>query len=169
MKLEEIKVDAARPQIYVLVGIPGSGKSTWMGKFIASSAAPFTVISSDAIIEAKAAAEGLNYSQGFDKFIGAATGACKQNFRTALNNRENIIYDQTNISAKKRRGILSQLPQEYRKVAVVFDVPDAVLKQRLQDREKATGKHIPEFVLKDMFSRWEQPSKLEGFDEIIKV
>lgn len=178
MKLQEIKpeIEVERnktnvliPKIYVLCGIPGSGKSTWVKSKVASSPEPYTVVSSDAVIEAKAAAEGLTYTQGYEKFIGAATGACKQNFRTAANNRENIIYDQTNISVNKRKGILSQLPSGYHKVAVVFDVPDAVLKKRLEDREKATGKHIPEFVLKDMFSRWQAPSKVEGFDEIIKV
>lgn len=157
------------PEILVLVGVPGSGKSTWIRQFTASSQKQYVVISSDDILEKIAAEKGLTYSDVHKDYIGQATGQAKATFRQAMNNRANIIWDQTNVSKKKRRGILQQLPKDYIAKAVVFNTEDAVVKDRLQKRAKETGKHIPDFVMKDMYSRWEAPTRDEGFAEIIKA
>lgn len=157
------------PEAIVLVGVPGSGKSTWINQFLASSNKQYVVLSSDAVIEEIAAAKGLTYADVFKDSIGIATGRVKARFREAMNNRENFIIDQTNVSKKKRRGIIQQLPKGYIAKAVVFNTEDSVVKERLKTRAAATGKHIPDFVMKDMYDRWETPTRDEGFAEIIKA
>lgn len=157
------------PELYVLIGVPGSGKSTWVEQHKASSAKEFAVVSSDAELERIASEKGLKYTDVYTDYIGLATSKAKQTFREAIASRSNIIYDQTNVSKKKRRGILQQMPTEYIKVAVVFNTEDKEVQRRLIERAELTGKHIPDFVMKDMYGRWEAPTRDEGFDRIIKA
>lgn len=157
------------PEIIVMTGLPASGKSTWRDSFLAKSPKEYVIISSDDEIEQMAAADGTTYSAGFDKYIGKATAITKQKFREAVNSGSNIIWDQTNLSPKKRRSILDQVPDTYRKVAVVFEITDAELKQRLEKRERETGKHIPPQVMKNMANSYLPPTKQEGFDKITFV
>lgn len=158
-----------KPSIYVLVGVPGSGKSTWTDNFLGTTDLPFVVVSSDMVLDAIAKEKGLTYSDVFSEFIDFATSKAKQTFRDAIVEGTSIIYDQTNLSKKKRKGILQQTPKNYHKVAVVFDTDAEEVERRLVMREQATGKHISKKLLSDMYSRWETPTVDEGFDVIIKV
>lgn len=165
MKLQDIK---EQPIIYVLIGLPGSGKSTWTRAKM-SDGNDYVVVSSDDIIEQLGAAENMNYSQAFQKFAGQATGMMKQVAKDAFAAGRNVIWDQTNMSKKKRRGILQQVPKNYIKVAVDFDVDDKELFRRLDARAKATGKNIPTDVVLSMAKSYEPPTRDEGFDKIIKM
>lgn len=167
MKLRQLREQSDQPTIIVMIGLPGSGKSTWRDNLIASSDVDYVIVSSDDEIERLGKADGMNYTQAFDKYVGSATKIMKEKFREAVNNDENIIWDQTNLSPKKRRGILQQVPRHYRKIAVAFEVTDQELEDRLSRREKETGKHIPPKVIKDMAQSYVPPTKQEGFDEVI--
>lgn len=164
MKINEIAAQDG-PTAYILVGLPGSGKSTWTNKM--ASKMDFVVVSSDDIIEKFAKEEGKTYSEVFDKYVGRATGMMKQAFREAVEQNRNIVWDQTNMSQKKRRGILQQLPSHYRKVAVVFNVDDRVLQDRLDKRARDTGKSIPDHIIKSMAQSYQEPTKAEGFDSVV--
>ena len=122
MKLSNIKEFESRPEILVLIGLPGVGKSTFINKNYNNH----VIISSDNIIEKYAKEEGKTYSDVFHNYIGRATSEMKEDFQRAIENNENIIWDQTNLTKKKRRGILNQIPSHYKKIAVVFDVPDKI-------------------------------------------
>ena len=150
-----------------MIGVPGSGKSTWIRQNLAGS--DYVVVSSDDIIDKIAAEQGINYSQAFDANIGFASGEMKRIFADAIKNNKNIVWDQTNVSKKKRRSILTQVPSNYYKIAVVFETDDKEVYRRLKDRAEKTGKNIPDHVIKSMYASWQAPSLDEGFDEIIKV
>jgi len=167
MKVEDAQ--RTRPKIFVLVGLPGSGKSTWTAKFLAKSEEPYSVISSDDVIEEFAKKEGKTYTEVFKDYIGQATMIVKERFRNAVKNKDNIIWDQTNMNVKKRKSILQQLPPEYVKTAVIFSVGENELYRRLNARAELTGKTIPDFVIKDMTRNYQAPTKQEGFDNILRV
>ncbi len=171
MKMNQLRIDESnRPELIVLVGVPASGKSTWTKHFTASSTKQYNVVSSDAVIEQVAAERGITYSQAFSDAIGFATAKTKQNLRQAFESGDNIIYDRTNVSKKSRRGLLDRAKQYgYRAIAVEFKTEDKVVEQRLKTRFEETGKGIPPEVMKDMYAKWEAPSREEGFDEIIKA
>lgn len=157
-----------KPKIYVLVGAPNCGKTTWTKQFLSNQKEDYVIISSDDIIEELSAKDGLNYSHGWAKYINQATSMMKQNFYNAVKNGQNIIYDQTNMSSKKRMSILQGL-DNYEKIAVVFECDTKTLFQRNKQRAEKTGKFIPEDVIINMLTRYTPPSKKEGFDKIIKI
>ncbi len=151
--------------IIVLVGLPGSGKSTYVNKLLEENIG-YVVISTDNIIENEAVRLGKTYSEVFKITIDSATKQASQNFQTSIKDCKNIIYDQTNLSLNKRKSILNQLLKNYNKIAIVFDIPLDTIKERLLKREKETGKIIPLNIIEDMQKRFEMPTLEEGFDEI---
>jgi|AntDeeMinimDraft_5_1070356.scaffolds.fasta_scaffold45637_2 predicted kinase len=161
--------DAQRPEIIVMIGLPGSGKSTWRDRMLAQTDIDYVIVSSDDEIERLSEADGMDYTSGFGKHVGQATHIMKQKFREAVNNGKSIIWDQTNLTPKKRRGILRKVPDDYYKIAVSFEVDDQELEDRLAKRERETGKHIPAKVMGDMAKSYIPPTKQEGFDEVIFV
>lgn len=159
-----------RPELIVMVGLPGSGKDYWIDRYIkANPTKKYYVASSDAIIDAIAAKQGKTYSDVFDSAVKGATRQMNSEIAEAISRRENIIWNQTNMALKKRSTILSQFPKEYIKKAVVVSTHPDVHKQRLKNRAETTGKSIPDFVMKNMRDTYVEPTKQEGFDEIIYV
>ena len=150
----------------MMVGVPGSGKST----FIATQNFDWNntmVISTDAIIDKRAAAQGKTYSDVFQSEIKSATTEMNQNLRNAISNKMDIVWDQTNLTAKSRASKLAQIPRDYRKIAVFFPTPnEKELARRLASRP---GKNIPLSVVSNMISQIQPPTTAEGFDEVITV
>lgn len=163
MKIKQlIAEETHQPELVVMVGLPGSGKST----VIRQRYPNHVVVSSDDIIEKLADADGKTYDEVFKQYIGRASGEMKSTFKNAVKNDENIVWDQTNLSKKKRRGILQQIPDHYRVVAVVFNIPDKVRAERAGQR---TGKTIPDHIMKSMERSYNPVTKDEGFDNIIEI
>lgn len=162
-----ILTDITQPIAIILIGLPGSGKSTWIKNNIDIN--NYAIISSDDILEKIAKEKNLTYDAVWKDYIGAATGKMKTQFNDSIAAKVNIVVDQTNLSKKKRKGILQKLPSDYYKIAVVFDVLDNELYRRLDDRAKTTGKTISKNVIMDMGKRYESPSLDEGFNKIIRV
>jgi predicted kinase len=149
------------PTLYMLVGVPGSGKSTW----IKNNDHDAVVLSTDNYIERAAEKQGKTYSEVFQDAIGNANTQMEKDLLQAVRNERDIIWDQTNLTAKSRKSKLSRIPKSYKKVAVYFTVPPD-LRDRLAGRP---GKTIPEPVIISMINQLQPPTKEEGFDEIVAV
>lgn len=159
-----------KPIAYILVGVPGSGKSTWIETaeispgFLPQSWA--SIISTDKHVEAYAKKQNKTYSEVFDSVIKGATVMMLEELNAAIAVRGHIIWDQTNVSVKTRAQKLRML-KGYKKIAVVFPTPDAEeLQLRLDSRK---GKHIPKQVMQSMIDSFIMPTLEEGFDDIIVV
>lgn len=166
MKLSEVK--NKRAVIYVLVGLPGSGKSTWVQNN-SHELGDFAYISTDKHLEDMAKEQNLTYNQSFNVNFKEADKRNKESLLNAIKHNKNIVWDQTNMGSAKRRKILNQIPNNYTKIAVVFSVDDEELHKRLETRHKETGKYISKNVIDEMKNRYEEPSYEEGFTEIRKV
>ncbi len=158
--------DNSQPVAYVLVGLPGSGKTTWINNRM-NKDDDYVVISSDDEIEKYAKSQGLTYSDVFSDYVKTATSLMQTNLQNAIRSNSSIIWDQTNMSSKKRKGIVQQIPKHYNKIAVVFELGREELENRLNKREKETGKHIPLHVIDNMEMNFTMPTEDEGFNRII--
>ena len=167
MLLNEIAGE--QPEAKMLVGVPGSGKSTYIAKL--KEEKPWVVLSTDDLLDEVATKNGLSYSEAFAKHYKSVETQFFQNLKTAINAGKDIIIDQTNISPASRAKKLRLFPSTYRKTAVVFHVDDddEELQRRLDKRAKETGKVIPAHVVANMKKSFVEPSKSEGFSEIIHV
>jgi predicted kinase len=150
-------------KLYVLVGVPAAGKSTWVKNQVWAKDIP--VVSTDHFVEEYAKQQGKTYSEVFQEYMPIAVKLMANQALICQANNLDIIWDQTSCSVATRAKKIRMLPNYY-KIAVVFKTPPTVeLKERLASRP---GKNIPWEVVSDMAQKLEvePPTKEEGFDEI---
>lgn len=158
------------PALIMMCGLPCSGKSTWIKTFVENSTLDWTVISSDNIIDEMCEKEGVTYSEGFSRFVSAAGQEMNRRAKQAFAEGKNIIWDQTNLTVKSRRGKLkTAVEKSYDIGAVVFNVDPKIIKQRNIKRSEEIGKFIPEQVIANMESSFVAPTREEGFKTIVSV
>jgi predicted kinase len=145
--------------LVVMVGIPGSGKSTYLDK-LGSDA---FVYSTDQIVD-RLVASGTSFKDAFSP----AKKEMNKRLREALDNGRNIVWDQTNLSVGKRKSILGRVPPEYRRECVCFvKPPDPIELNLLRQRVRArTVRYIPTEAMDRMIGDYVRPSIQEGFDKI---
>lgn len=149
------------PKLYVLIGVPGSGKTTWVQN--QNWAGDCAIVSTDAIVEEYARSVGRTYTEVFQEYMPQAVEIMAAQVVQAREQGQDIIWDQTSTSVASRRRKFQMLP-DYYAIAVVFGVPDhQELSRRLASRP---GKTIPAEVVQDMIARFEYPTESEGFSEI---
>jgi predicted kinase len=147
--------------LYVLVGIPCSGKSTWAAnqEWISDCA----YISTDVHVEAYAKQMGKTYTEVFAQYMSTAVNLMTNEVIAAHKNNKDIVWDQTSTTIASRRKKLVMLP-EYAAIAIVFTQPGTdELMKRLASRP---GKTIPLNIVTNMIDGFELPTEDEGFTEI---
>ncbi len=148
-----LRIGYARPTFIMLVGIPGSGKSTYAKEQVNEFTKHF---SSDAI------RKELYGDENCQDDPSRVFNLMQQRTIEALRNGYDVIYDATNITRKSRKAILSQLPAYVEKKCVVVWVPIDYCIKRDSERERTVG----EAVINKMLQRFEAPFYDEGFDNI---
>jgi predicted kinase len=149
------------PKCYQLIGVPGSGKSTWVKDQIWTLG--LTVVSTDAFVEEYAREHGKTYSEVFTEYMPTAVKLMADHVVKAREQGQDIIWDQTSTTVKSRARKFNMLP-DYEHIAVVFRTPEHTeLMRRLISRP---GKEIPDHVIASMIASWEEPTLEEGFKEI---
>jgi predicted kinase len=146
---------------YQLIGVPGSGKSTWVDT--QNWALACAKVSTDKWVEIYAKEVGRTYSEVFVDFMPTAVDLMAKEVVAARELGRDIIWDQTSVSVKSRKRKFSML-RDYEHIAVVFKTPEHTeLMRRLASRP---GKDIPEHVIASMIAGFEMPTEEEGFKEI---
>ena len=151
----------SQPKLYVLVGVPGSGKSTWINS--QEWAKNCAIVSTDAHVENYANTVGQTYSEVFRDYMPYAVKLMADDVVRARSEGKDIIWDQTSTTVTSRKKKFNMLPNYYA-IAVVFRTPpESELTKRLASRP---GKTIPWSVVSGMINIFEMPSEAEGFKEI---
>jgi predicted kinase len=149
------------PKCYQLVGVPGSGKSTWIKN--QDWTEDCVIVSTDEFVEDYAKEVGSTYSDVFDEYMPTAVKLMADKVVRAREAGKDIIWDQTSTTVKSRARKFNML-RNYEHIAVVFKTPDRdELDVRLSGRP---GKHIPKSVVDSMIENFEMPDEEEGFKEI---
>ena len=150
-------------KLYVLVGVPGSGKSSWHcdQEWLREAA----YISTDRYVEEYAKNMGKTYSEVFNEVMPECVKYMTGDVVHAREASRDIVWDQTSTTVASRQKKFAMLPG-YHAIAVVFRTPPRdELDQRLQSRYDS-GKIIPRAVVDSMIENWQEPTLEEGFQEI---
>ena len=152
------------PKCYVLVGPPGSGKSTWVKN--QKLVNDYVYVSTDMHVEAYAKAQGKTYSEVFKEYMPKAIRRMHQDICNAKAASSDIIWDQTNTTVASRAKKFQMLP-DYEMIAVEMSfVPIPELFRRVNSRP---GKEIPKSVMYSMIEGYQEPTLEEGFSRIIRL
>ena len=153
------------PKCFQLVGVPASGKTTWIKKQV--WALGYHIVSTDFWVELEAARLRKTYSEIFTEYMPTAVNLMAANVVSIREMGNDIIWDQTSTTVESRARKFRMLP-EYEHIAVVFETPEpAELSRRLDSRRP--GKTIPQEVMEAMIENFQFPMFEEGFKEIWRV
>jgi tRNA uridine 5-carbamoylmethylation protein Kti12 len=158
----------SEPICTVMVGLPAMGKSTLIEGMHKSDA---FIYSTDKFIEDAASHFGITYDEAFEDNIKNATVSMNALLDTAIKEKNDVIFDQTNLGVGKRRKIINRMKQAGYQVRCDCIVPPEEghfsdlkdWKYRLANRP---GKTIPDEVLSNMYKSFVMPTIEEGFDMI---
>lgn len=154
------------PVCTVMVGLPALGKSTYIQRIATHET---WVYSTDDYIEAYAEEHGTTYNKAFELAIKLATKANNDRLEQMIDQRVDVIWDQTNLTPRKRKSIIDRMSAAGYEVNCVCLMPpteaddDKVWKTRLAQRP---GKVIPPHILSSMEQSFVVPSLEEGFNRI---
>ena len=142
------------PKLVLIVGIPGSGKTTYAKSYIKQYSGVH--LSSDFIRKELYGDESI---QGSPNEVFALM---QKRTVEALNDGRSVVYDATNVTRKDRAGIIAACPKFVQIEAHVVWAPIKTCIERDAARERTVGKTVIDRMLK----RFQPPFHDEGIDEI---
>jgi predicted kinase len=162
----------SEPICTVMVGLPACGKSTLVEKeraIYTGIDVPVFVYSTDNLIEEWAAGQGWSYDFAFAKYIDRATGEMNRLLDEAIREKRDIIWDQTNLGAKKRAKIVNRMRNAGYRVeceCILFPAGDSQWEDWQHRMSSRPGKTIPDSVIESMMDSFVKPTVDEGFDAV---
>lgn len=143
--------------LIMLIGLPGAGKS--MAAHQMADLYHGTVFSSDEY------RKKLFGDASIQDNHQAVFAALHNDIFTALRNGENVIYDATNVVAKRRIAFLQELDKQKIMCAKVAYVIPCLIEDCIA-HDHARDRHVGEEVIKRMEHSFEFPQYFEGWNEI---
>lgn len=153
-----------KPKLIIMVGIPGSGKSTFAQNYIKDANNMSTVwVSRDEV----------RYSliSGTDEYFAKEKDVFKifvKKINTALAEGKDAIADATHINAQSRKKLLSSITVP--DIQIEACVMETSLQECLANNEKREGRaRVPKAAILRMYRQFEYPTFSEGFSSILNV
>jgi len=145
-----------KPELIVLVGLPGSGKTTWKEKQLWLNPEYSSVCPDD--IRQELTGDISDQSKNNEVFSLAFIRT-----KNHLNTGQSVIFDSTAYSAQNRKALIDIGKSTGALVkAVVLSVPVDLCKKRNAQRLRT----VPADVIDRMNSKFSIPSTDEGFDAV---
>lgn len=139
----------------MMVGLPGSGKSLRAKNLAVKENA--IIHSSDTLRQELFGDE--NTQDNNEELFKELHRRIKQD----LKGEQNVIYDATNISYKRRKAFLEELKKiNCEKICYLVATPY----EKCLDQNKSRKRQIPEYVIKKMYLSFYIPQYYEGWDKI---
>lgn len=148
--------------LYITVGLPGSGKSTYAKEFIKGKDVEY--LSSDSLRAV--------YGKGEDDqtVTPIVFGHIKKKVDEFLKDGKNVMVDATSVNRRERSDYINSAKKYGAKVvAIVFKMDRQGLIERNKKRGEQGGRVVPDWVIDKMLNKYEEPNYNEGIDVIIYV
>lgn len=141
-------------EMIILVGLPASGKSSLSKKLVRDNYLSNT-----------------NNIQIINQDMLKTLDKCLVETNKYLSNNINIIIDRTNPTIKDRKKFIDLAKKyNYKLTCIIINInKDLALHNNYYRAYKNKTELIPNIVYNSFIKYYEQPSKLEGFDNIINV
>lgn len=139
---KDIKKSPTRPRVYMMVGLPASGKSTQSKWF-----------------------EGLHAKFVSQDLCNGSKSQARKQLENLLEQGETIVVDDTNYNREVRSEIID-LAKRYNPVnltAIYMDVD----KQTCLERNKTRQNKVPDVAIHTIAKKFEPPTLDEGFTDIL--
>ena len=148
--------------LYITVGLPGSGKSTYVKNFIKDKDIEY--LSSDSLRAV------YGKSEEDQTVTPLVFGHIKRKVDEFLKDGKNVLVDATSVNRKERSDYINTAKKYGAKVvAIVFKMDRQGLIDRNKKRGEEGGRVVPDWVIDKMLAKFEEPSYSEGIDVMIYV
>ena len=148
--------------LYITVGLPGSGKSTYVKNFIKNKDIEY--LSSDSLRAV------YGKSEEDQTVTPLVFGHIKRKVDEFLKDGKNVLVDATSVNRKERSDYINTAKKYGAKVvAIVFKMDRQGLIDRNKKRGEQGGRVVPDWVIDKMLAKFEEPSYDEGIDVMIYV
>ncbi len=145
--------DDSRGTVYMMCGVPGSGKDTYIRKNLAS----LSQVSLDNVRKEL----DIDFRDNQGLVIQTAENACKVHLRK----KEDFVFNATNITRQLRKKWIDLFADYKAKIVIVFI--NSSLKQALaQNRQRTAEKLLKDNVIEQYFQKFELPDLTECYEII---
>jgi predicted kinase len=149
--------------LYVLVGISGTGKSTFVDRFLKTHP-DITVYSSDKLRAV------LGKDESDQSVSGQVFSTIFYNLDRDLKSNKNVMVDATSLTVKDRKKYIDIAKKHNAKIiAYVLERDKQTILANQKARSFSGGRFVPSDVIEKMFLKYKRPITDEGFDEVILV
>ncbi|GMH42486.1 hypothetical protein BSKO_10405 [Bryopsis sp. KO-2023] len=162
-------------EVLMLVGLPGSGKTSWALDHVKKHPEKRYIILGNSLVEEHMRIpekKKQNMLTRFGHLETLVTEVFNELLDRATAYPRNYILDQTNVYANARvRKLKPFMLAGFRRKAVVFVIPDEVLFRRQQKQHVEEGKFVPDQEIAEMKANFNPPviGKFPNFDEVTYV
>lgn len=145
--------------LYVMVGVPGSGKSTWVKAHKGNA----TYVSRDEV-RFSMVAEDEEY---FSKENAVFAEYCRR-INEALSKGEDVFADATHLNKASRRKLLNNVKgyEELHAIVMMTDCAESISRN---DNRTGTRAFVPHSDIRRMANQFEMPETSEGFNSILII
>lgn len=165
-QLKKLISNCNKPCVIILVGLPLSGKDTFIQQLNNSE---FSIISRDEILE-KQHEKISDYRNAYSKIDGKIVDKLFFNkINDLANGKVNCIVNATNLTKKRRRKISLRFTNYYKIALIMPLLNESEFIKRNLNRFEKRGKKLPNSLFHEMISIYEEVAIDEDFELIVKL